>query len=162
MKEFKERKVGTIIVTSLDRLFRSLRNFLDFIELVAEYKLEFISLKEQYDTTSPQGRLLITIMMALAQFERELTAQRNKNSYIQRAERGLWYGGHVFRYDFDQDNPGILLDNPEEQAGAKLAFDTYVEKGSIASVVRVLNDAGYRTKQSFELSILMVTPSVKQ
>ena len=73
-------KVNTIICTALDRISRSVRDFLNFFEIINQYDVEFVCLKQNYDTTSPQGKLFITIMMALAEFEREFGQRKSARS----------------------------------------------------------------------------------
>lgn len=58
--------------------------------------MEFVCLKQNYDTTSAHGRLFITVVMALAEFEGEQTSERTGDATLARAERGLWNGGHLF------------------------------------------------------------------
>jgi site-specific DNA recombinase len=129
-----------------DRICRSVKDFLHFFEVLNEYAVEFVCLKQNYDTTTPQGRLFVTMMMALAQFEREQTAERTRDSTAARADRGLWNGGRVLGYDLDQTNKGNLIPNPAEVDLVNFAFDSYLDCGSIAETTKRLNRRGYRTK----------------
>jgi site-specific DNA recombinase len=138
--------VNTILCTSLDRICRSVKDFLNFFEVLTEHAVEFVCLKQNYDTTTPQGKLFITIMMALAEFEREQTAERTRDSTAARAERGLWNGGRLLGYDLDQTNKGNLIPNPAEVDLVNFAFDSYLDCGSIAETTQRLNRRGYRTK----------------
>ena len=145
-EDIRAGRVNTIICTALSRLCRSLRDFLDLLEVLDEHGVEFCSLKEQFDTTTPHGRLIMTILMALAQFEREQTSERTRDAVVARAERGLWNGGRLFGFDLDPDRKGYLLPNDAEVVGVNFAFETYLEVGSIAATVERLNRAGYRAK----------------
>ncbi|MCK9520913.1 MAG: recombinase family protein, partial [Dehalococcoidia bacterium] len=104
--DIRAGRVNTVICTSIERLCRSLRDFLNLFELFVENGVEFIALKQQYDTTTPQGKLFITILMALAEFEREQTAERTRDAALARAERGLWNGGRILGYDLDPERQG--------------------------------------------------------
>ena len=117
-----------------------------FFEFINEFGVEFVCLKQQYDTTSPQGRLFVTIMIALAQFEREQTADRTRDATHARAERGLWNGGQLLGYDLDPNRKGYLIPNESETALVNFAFTSYLQTGSIAETRDALNQAGYRTK----------------
>ncbi len=139
-------RINTILCTSLDRICRSVRDFLHFFEVLSEHGVEFVCLKQNYDTTSPQGKLFVTIMMALAEFEREQTAERTRDAVAARAERGLWNGGRLLGYDLDANHKGYLIPNQSEVMVVNYAFDTYLECGSIAETVSRLNARGYRTK----------------
>ena len=88
-EDIEAGRVNTVICTALSRLCRSLRDFLDLLEVLDEQGVEFCSLKEQFDTTTPHGRLIMTILMALAQFEREQTSERTHDAVVARTERGL-------------------------------------------------------------------------
>ncbi len=139
-------RINTIVCTALERLCRSVKDFLWFFEFINEHGVEFVCLKQQYDTTTPQGKLFVTIMMALAEFEREQTADRTRDAMHARSERGLWNGGQLLGYDLDPDRKGYLIPNEEESALVNFAFDTYVSRGSLRETVTTLNAGGYRTK----------------
>lgn len=114
--------------------------------LLNDHGVEFVSLKENYDTTSSQGKLFVTIMMALAEFEREQTAERTRDAALDRAERGLWNGGQLLGYDLDTERKGHLVPNEDEAAIVDFAFDAYLHSGSITEAADALNQRGLRTK----------------
>jgi len=145
-EDIKIGRVNTVICTALDRISRSVKDFLNFFEIINKYNVEFVCLKQNYDTTSAQGKLFITIMMALAEFEREQTSERNKDATIARAERGLWNGGQILGYDLDPNKKGYLIINQKEKALIQSAFKKYLECGSLMETGRALNRQGYRTK----------------
>ena len=144
--DVRSGSVNTILCTSLERVCRSVKDFLAFFEFLNDHGAEFVCLKQNYDTTSPQGKLFVTIMMALAEFEREQTSERTRDATLARAERGLWNGGRLLGYDLDQDRKGYLIPNEAEAALVNFAFDTYLRTGSFAMTRETLNERGYRTK----------------
>ena len=139
-------RVNTVLCTALDRICRSVKDFLWFFEFLNEHNAEFVCLKQNYDTTSPQGRLFVTMMMALAQFEREQTAERTRDAVAARSERGLWNGGRLLGYDTDPNKKSALIPNQQEAAIINFAFDTYIECGSITETAEAMNRQGYRSK----------------
>ena len=139
-------RVNTVCCTALDRVCRSVKDFLHFFEVLNAHGVEFVCLKQNYDTTSPQGRLFVMIMMALAEFERDQTSERTREAAQARAARGLWTGGQLLGYDLDPDHKGHLLPNQAEAVIVNAAFDTYLECGSIAQTTEALNRRGHRTK----------------
>jgi site-specific DNA recombinase len=146
-EDVRSGRINTILCPALDRISRSVKDFLNFFEFINEHGVEFVCLKQNYDTTTPQGRLFVTMMIALAEFEREQTAERTREATAARAERGLWNGGgQLLGYDLDADRKGHLIPNAEEAVIVNLAFDTYLECGSITETACVLNGRGYRTK----------------
>ncbi len=140
-------RVNTVLCTALERLCRSVKDFLWFFEFLNEHGAEFVCLKQNYDTTSAQGRLFVTIMMALAEFEREQTSERTRDATIARAERGLWNGGRLLGYDADPVKKGSLIPNPQEAVIVQYAFDKYLECGSIVETADAMNRRGYRSKR---------------
>ena len=139
-------RVNTVLCTALDRICRSVKDFLWFFEFLHEHNAEFVCLKQNYDTTSSQGRLFVTMMMALAEFEREQTSERTRDAVAARSERGLWNGGRLLGYDADPNHKSTLIPNPEEAAIVNFAFDKYLECGSITETMEAMNSRGYRTK----------------
>jgi site-specific DNA recombinase len=145
-RAIEEGRVDTVLCTALDRISRSVKDFLTFFEFLAEHDVEFVCLKQNYDTTTPQGRLFVTMMIALAQFEREQTAERTKDAVSARSERGLFNGGRLLGYDLDPNNKGHLLINEREAEAVRYAFEAYLECGSMVRTAELLNERGYRTK----------------
>jgi len=139
-------RVNTVLCTALDRICRSVKDFLWFFEFLHEHNAEFVCLKQNYDTTSSQGRLFVTMMMALAEFEREQTSERTRDAVAARSERGLWNGGRLLGYDTDPNKKSTLIPNPAEAAIINFAFDKYLECGSITETSDAMNGSGYRTK----------------
>jgi site-specific DNA recombinase len=144
-EKIRTGSANTVICPALDRVCRSVADFLALFEFLREHGVEFISLREQFDTTSPQGRFVATILMALAQLEREITAQRTREAMADRAVRGLWNGGQLLGYDLHSEQRGHLIPNAEEAMLVNLAFDLYLELGSIKETAETLNRRGYRT-----------------
>lgn len=144
--DIKSGRVNIIAATALDRVTRSMKDFLTLFEFLQQHGVEFVSLKEQVDTSSPVGRLFAVMLTALAQFERETTQQRTKEAMGARAERGLWNGGRLLGYDPDATKKSSLLPNPEGVVLVNFAFDTYLECGSLTETAEALNRRGYRTK----------------
>lgn len=88
-EEIRAGRVNTVLCPSIDRICRSVTDFLNLFEFLNQHGVEFISLREQFDTTTPQGRFVATILMAMAQMEREITSQRTTEAMADRSERGL-------------------------------------------------------------------------
>lgn len=89
MDDVRANKINCIISYKIDRLTRSPRDFYQLIELFEKHGVDFISVTERFDTSTPAGRLLRNIMLTFAQFEREMTAERTRDKMHQRAEKGM-------------------------------------------------------------------------
>ena len=145
--DIQSGRINTILCPALDRISRSVKDFLNFFEFINQHNVEFVCLKQNYDTTTPQGKLFVTMMIALAEFEREQTSERTRDATAARSERGLWNGGQqLLGYDLDPDRKGHLIPNDEEAVVVNFAFDTYLDCGSITETTNRLNRRGYRTK----------------
>jgi site-specific DNA recombinase len=146
-EDIKTGTINTLCCTALDRVSRSVKDSLNFFETLDQLKVEFVCLKESYDTTSPHGTLLRTVMMSIAQFEREQTSVRNRDASLARAERGLWNGGYLLGYDLDPAKKVYLVPNPDERVAVNFGFDKCLELGSAVRVMKALNGQGFRTKE---------------
>ncbi len=117
IKEVKEKKIERVIVYKLDRLSRSQRDTLYLIEEVFNpYGVDFISMNESMDTSTPLGRLMLGILSAFAQLERENIRERTRMGMQERVKSGLWPGGGriPFGYDYDSEK-GILVPNSDAE-----------------------------------------------
>ena len=147
LADVKSKRINTILATELSRLSRSVTDFLNFIKELEDQGCDFICLQYDFDTTSPAGKVFMTIIMALAQFERELTAERIKNNFYARALRGLSNGGTPFLgYDKDSLNSGKLVINSNEVLIVKNIFGFYLAGETLAEIVKTLNSRGIRNK----------------
>ena len=147
-QDIESGKVNTIICTELDRVSRSVKDFLDFFEELNKHNTEFICLRQNIDTTTAHGKFTALVFMALAEFERGQDSERSKISSSERAKEGLWTGGQPFLgYDFDPNKKGNLIPNAKEKIIVNFAFDYYLKCGSIFETTKELNRRGYRTKE---------------
>ncbi len=149
MEDVKAGIINTVMVSALSRVSRSTRDLLEMIETFKLYRVDFISLKEDFDTTTAQGKCFMTIVGALNEFEREQTSERNRASALARAERGLWNGGQILGFELpeEKEKKGTLIPNKKETALVNFCFDTYLKCGSILKTCRIVNGKGYRTKE---------------
>jgi len=146
LQDIKAGRINTIVCTALDRICRSMKDFLDFLEIINKHKVEFVCLKQNFDTTTSQGKLCMTMMMALAEFERGQTSERNSDASLTRAERGLWNGGYLLGYNLDADRKGNLIPNSDERVVVNFGMDKFLELGSALRAMKATNDRGFRTK----------------
>lgn len=145
-RDTHDGKVDTVIVCALSRISRSVRDLLDMVDDFNKRGVDFICLKEKVDTTSAVGKLFLTMMGALNQFEREQTSERTIRNMRTRAERGLIHGGYLLGYDFDPNKKGNRIPNTREAELVRFAFKTYLECGSIEKTADILNEHGYTSK----------------
>jgi site-specific DNA recombinase len=137
-------KIDIVICFKLDRITRSMKDFVDLWALFDEHEVDVISLREKFDTSMPTGEAMVQLIMVFAQLERKMTAERTYSIMRDRVERGLWNGGHVLGYRSKKDEPGHLEVDEEAAALVRLIFDSYEELGSSGAVTRRLSDKGIR------------------
>lgn len=137
-------KIDLVICFKLDRITRSLKDFVDLWALFAEHDVDVISLREKFDTSSPTGEAMIQLIMVFAQLERKMTAERTISIMRDRVERGLWNGGHILGYRSKPNEPGLLEIDEDAAAIVRQIFDGFEELGSSGAVTRRLSDAGIR------------------
>lgn len=138
-------QVDAVWVTKVDRLSRSLRDFMDIHDALQSHGVRFRSLRDKFDTSEPMGRAMLQLILVFAELERAQTAERTRVSMASRARRGLWNGGHpVLGYDSVGD--GFLEVNKDEAEVVRLAFDRMLEVRSATKVSRWLNESGFRQK----------------
>ena len=141
------RRVDCMVVYKVDRLSRSLLDFAKLMETFDRCGVSFMSVTQQFNTTSSLGRLTLNILLFFAQFERELISERTRDKMSAARKKGKWVGGHpVLGYDIDP-NGGRLVVNSGEARQVKEIFDLYLRHHSLMPVVHDLERIGWRTKQ---------------
>src|SRR3989344_2285730 len=90
LSDLKKEKRDVVLVYKIDRLTRSPKDFYQLIEFFEQSKIDFISITERFDTSTPAGRLLRNIMLTFSQFERELTSEKTKDKMLERSRKGMW------------------------------------------------------------------------
>jgi site-specific DNA recombinase len=135
------KKIDVVVVYKLDRLSRSQR---DTLSLIEEHFLtndvDFVSITETLDTSTPFGKAMIGILSVFAQLERETIAERMRMGHIKRAEEGLRGMGGNYDPSGYTRHEGQLLVNEEEARHIRLVYDLYEQYHSIAKVQKHLKD----------------------
>jgi site-specific DNA recombinase len=144
LSDLKKEKIDVVLVYKIDRLTRSPKDFYQLIESFEQAKIDFISITERFDTSTPAGRLLRNIMLTFSQFERELTSERTKDKMLERARKGLCNGGFT-PYGYSRQEKKLII-NPKEAEEIKSIFETYIETGSLAETYRILKSKGVKSK----------------
>ena len=93
MRQVERGKISKIIVYRLDRISRSLSDFVNILNTLKKYNVKFISSQELFDTSSPYGEMIVKILMIFAEFERQSIIERVTQAYAHRSEMGFYMGG---------------------------------------------------------------------
>jgi len=144
LEDLKARRVNVIVVYKVDRLTRSLADFAKLVELFDGHNVSFVSVTQQFNTTTSMGRLTLNVLLSFAQFEREVTSERIRDKVAASKRKGLWVGGMVpLGYELKD---GKLLIVEKEADEITTIFRRYLELGSVNRLVVDLRDRGFRTK----------------
>lgn len=145
LNSIKKKEINLVIVTELSRLSRNTKDFCEMWEFFVEHGCEFQSMREQFDTTTAAGVLMLKSLANFAEFERNQTAERISASFKVRAERGLWNGGPVpLGYRPTSDKSGRLVIHEEEAKIIRMAFQAFLENESLSTTSKWLNDNNYK------------------
>ena len=150
LEDLKKEKIDIVFVYKIDRLTRSPKDFYQLIEFFEQAKIDFISITERFDTSTPAGRLLRNIMLTFSQFERELTSERTKDKMLERAKKGMCNGGNT-PYGYARENKK-LIPYPKEAEEIKSIFENYLETGSLSKVYRMAIEKGIKNKRGKNFS----------
>ena len=88
-------KIDIVVVYKIDRLTRSLLDFAEIVEAFDTKGVSFVSVTQQFNTTTSMGRLTLNILLSFAQFEREITGERIRDKFAASKKKGMWMGGIV-------------------------------------------------------------------
>ncbi|MEF8749738.1 MAG: recombinase family protein [Candidatus Accumulibacter propinquus] len=144
LDDVREGLVDVIVVYKIDRLSRSLADFAKLVELFDAQKVTFVSVTQQFNTTTSMGRLTLNILLSFAQFERELGGERVRDKIAASRAKGIWMGGMPpLGYDVVERK---LVPNPREAALVRRIFARYLALGSVTTLCRELRAEGVTTK----------------
>ena len=145
LDDVRDRKIDLVIFTRLDRYFRNLRHYLNTQEVLDKYNVPWIAIWENYETQTPQGRLMVNQMLGFAQFEAEQTGQRiNQVFSYKRQNREVLSGKVPIGYKIKDKH---LVIDPEEADLVRQAFQTYIDTGGISETLRRLEGTGLPVTQ---------------
>jgi Site-specific recombinases, DNA invertase Pin homologs len=146
LADIQSGTVNCVAVYKVDRLSRSLLDFARIMEILDKHGATFVSVTQQFNTTSSMGRLTLNVLLSFAQFEREMISERTRDKMGAARRKGKWVGGNpVIGYDVAPQG-GSLLVNQEEAKRVREIFALYLELGSLIPVVEELDRRGWRMK----------------
>src|SRR5438552_8172148 len=146
LEDVENGQVDTVVVYKVDRLTRSLADFAKIVEALDARGVSFVSVTQQFNTTTSMGRLTLNVLLSFAQFEREVTGERIRDKIAASKRKGIWMGGPVpMGYRVEQKR---LVIEPTEADLVRQLFDLYLEIGSAPRLKERVDELGRRTKRS--------------
>lgn len=147
LRDLKRGKINAIMVTEISRLSRNIPDFSDFLNALDDRDGEFFSIKEQFDTSTPVGKMMLYNMINLAQFEREQTSERVAINCHSRSMRGLLNGGPVILgYDKHPINKTTFVVNEIEAEQVRELFKLYLEHRTLSRTIAALETKEIKPK----------------
>ena len=158
MADIRKRKFKAIVVYRLDRISRNISDFTGLIGELSKLDVSFVSIREQFDTSTPMGRAMMFIISVFSQLERETIAERIRDNMHELAKTGRWLGGNTptgfksgsvskITIDGKERKSYKLIPIPEEIEIPKMIFDLYIETDSLTAVEAELLRQRIKTKQ---------------
>jgi DNA invertase Pin-like site-specific DNA recombinase len=145
LEDITAKKIDTVVVYKVDRLTRSLADFAKIVEQFDKQGVSFVSVTQQFNTTTSMGRLTLNVLLSFAQFEREVTGERIRDKIAASKRKGMWMGGTVpMGYDLEDRH---LVINPEEASRVKEIYEAYLAEGCVSSLQIYLERKGIRSKK---------------
>src|SRR4051794_148410 len=129
---------------SSTRSTRSLADFAKLVELFDAEGVSFVSVTQQFNTTTSMGRLTLNVLLSFAQFEREVTSERIRDKIAASKRKGLWVGGPLpLGYEMNDGKIAVVEDEAER---VRLIYRRYLELGGVRALERDLCERNIRTK----------------
>ena len=146
IQDITDGKIDTLIVYKIDRLSRSLLDFLKLIEFFEQYHVAFVAVTQQINSATSAGKLMLHILASFASYERALISERTSDKMCAARRKGKWMGGPpVLGYKPDWEAKKLVVDQ-SEAAMVRELFDLYLQHRSLIDVSRVVNERGWTTK----------------
>src|SRR5690242_10487231 len=146
LADIRTGRIDVVVVYKVDRLTRSLADFARLVEIFDAQDVSFVSVTQQFNTTSSMGRLTLNVLLSFAQFEREVTGERIRDKIAASKKKGMWMGGNV-PLGYDASECALII-NPAEAETIRRIFGLYRELGCVRQVKEEADRLGLRTKSS--------------
>jgi site-specific DNA recombinase len=144
LSDVRTGKVDIIVVYKVDRLTRSLADFAKLVELFDAHDVSFVSVTQQFNTTTSMGRLTLNVLLSFAQFEREVTSERIRDKIAASKRKGLWVGGMV-PLGYGTKDRKIAINEGEAEM-VRTIFRLYLKLGSLNLLMAELRKRGIVSK----------------
>jgi len=143
LQDIRDKRIDVVVVYKIDRLTRSLTDFSRIVEVFDQASVSFVSVTQQFNTTTSMGRLTLNVLLSFAQFEREVTAERIRDKIAASKKKGMWMGG-VVPLGYRVENRKLVV-HTEEAKTVRRVFERYLE---LKSILAVIEDAEALSEQS--------------
>jgi len=147
ISDIKAGKIKVLVVYKVDRLTRSLADFAKLVELFDEYGVSFVSVTQQFNTTTSMGRLTLNVLLSFAQFEREVTGERIRDKIAASKRKGMWMGG-MPPVGYTPHERTLQVES-EQAEQVRTIFQLYLELKFVSALKDMLDAMGWVTPVRF-------------
>jgi len=144
LADIRASRIDTVVVYKVDRLTRSLADFAKIVEVFDTHSVSFVSVTQQFNTTTSMGRLTLNMLLSFAQFEREVTGERIRDKIAASKQKGMWMGGFV-PLGYEPDGRTLTINEAEAETVCTV-FRLYLEHGNVQRVKEEADRRGLATK----------------
>src|SRR6267154_829917 len=144
LADIQSHLIDVVVVYKVDRLTRSLADFAKIVEIFDAAGVSFVSVTQQFNTTTSMGRLTLNVLLSFAQFEREVTGERIRDKIAASKQKGMWMGGWVPIGYKCRDHKLVVV--PREAETVRHIFRRYAALGSVRLLQQELDAGGIRSK----------------
>ena len=144
LRDVESGAVDVVVVYKVDRLSRSLTDFARIVEVFDKHNVSFVSITQQFNTTTSMGRLTLNILLSFAQFEREVIGERIRDKFAASRARGMWMGG-IPPLGYDVADRKLVVNETEAEL-VRLVFARFLRVGSATKLAQELRRTGHTTK----------------
>lgn len=148
LRDLGDRRIDVVVVYKIDRLTRSLADFARIIEVFDSSGASFVSVTQQFNTTTSMGRLTLNVLLSFAQFEREVTAERIRDKIAASKAKGMWMGGTV-PLGYQVRDRKLVIKQPEADFVRNL-FNRYLELRSVPALAAEMTRLAIESEQQSE------------
>ena len=138
LSDIEAGKIDIIVVYKVDRLTRSLADFSKIVDVLDAKDISFVSITQQFNTTTSMGRLTLNVLLSFAQFEREVTGERIRDKIAASKKKGMWMGGNP-PLGYDAKDRQLVV-NKKEAERVRLIYQRYLDLGSVAELAKDLRN----------------------
>src|SRR5262249_46741783 len=145
LSDIRTHKIDVVVVYKVDRLTRSLVDFAKLIELFEAHGVSFVSVTQQFNTTTSMGRLTLNVFLSLPEFGGGMAGERIRDKFAASRRKGMWMGGTIpLGYDVRERR---LIVNETEAEMVRLILKRYLALGCVSKLQVDLDRKGIRSKQ---------------
>ena len=143
LTDIRTGRIDIVVVYKVDRLTRSLADFARLVEIFDKEGMSFVSVTQQFNTTSSMGRLTLNVLLSFAQFERAVTGERIRDKIAASKQKGMWMGGNV-PLGYDACDRTLMINSAEAETVRRI-FVLYRELGCVRRVKEAADQLGLKT-----------------